>query len=97
MTSEEAITFERYSPANAIILSAMASSRGCQCQPYEDWYTYKRWLAQKMQVQRGEKATQLMTFIPVYKIENGERIETGKRPWTSSVFCRCQVRPKDGE
>ena len=95
MTAEQARTFDGHSAANATILTHAAEQRGCQCKPYQDWYTYKRWRAQGMQVQKGEKGTKLGTFIPTYTTDSdtGEKVKTGTRPWTSHVFCRCQVKP----
>jgi hypothetical protein len=68
-----------------------AARRGCECEAYIDWFTYKRWKAQGFQVQKGEKGFPLKTFIPVLD-EEGNVIR--KRPWTSHLFCKCQVKPK---
>ena len=43
MTAAEAVTFERYSPTNAAIVSA---SLPCGCEPYQDVFTFRRWIAQ---------------------------------------------------
>jgi len=113
MTAQEATQFDGYSMANAMIVSAAAAKRGCQCRPYEDWYTYKRWQAQGYQVQRGERGVRLSTFVTMTKtdedlddstespaqsnsaeFDKGNKVVVGKRPWTSIVFCRCQVKVK---
>jgi antirestriction protein ArdC len=96
MTATQARTFERgISEAHYAILTMTAESKRCNCEPYVDWYTYRRWQAQGMQVQKGEKGTKLTTYIPVFKKdENGEKKQSGTRPKGYSVFCRCQVKPK---
>lgn len=91
MTSEQAVTFQSFSVANAAALMDAAKVRGCTCQPYTDWFTYDRWQAQGMQVQKGEHGVPLVTYIPIKDKATGE--ETGKRPWHYRAFCRCQVRP----
>lgn len=93
MTAEQAKTFDRVSPKNAEILTQAADARGCTCVPYADWFTYNRWQAQSMQVQKGEKSIRIMTFIPYTKKENGQEV-TKRRPKTACVFCRCQVKDK---
>ena len=91
MTAQEATRFEHgQSTGSALILILATQERGCICEPYVDWFTYKRWKAQGFQVQKGEKSIHLTTFIPI-KNEDGEQI--GTRPWCSCVFCRCQVKP----
>ena len=97
MNEQEAKSFTGYSMANALIVAAAAAKRGCQCQPYEDWYTYKRWLAQGYQVKRGEHGVRLSTFVEMTKTDDeGNKVNVGKRPWTSIVFCRCQVEKAKG-
>jgi antirestriction protein ArdC len=94
MTPEQARTFDSFSEKNAGILLLASEERGCSCDPYVDWYTYRRWRVQGFQVQKGEKSTK----IPVIKKWMGEDKETGKEREISykgnaSVFCRCQVKP----
>lgn len=96
MTEAEAKDFDHYSPANIVrVLDAMAA-KGCQCQPYADVYTYGRWTAQGMQVQRGEKSI----AIPIIVNGDDEEDPDGEiRPgvrllWTAHLFCRCQVQPR---
>lgn len=93
MNAVQATTFERRSETHETLLDLVAQTRGCQCQAYVDWFTYARWQAQGMQVQRGEESTKLQTFKPIIKKkEDGTEEIVGKRPWKSSVFCRCQVK-----
>src|SRR5436305_1734345 len=54
MSEAEAKHFEGFSLANATLLTQAAAERGCSCAPYEDWFTYDRWRAQGMQVQKGQ-------------------------------------------
>ena len=66
----------------------------CGCEPYVDVFTYNRWKAQGLQVQRGEKAVRL----PVIYSRTNTDPETGeahiaRRIGRSAVFCRCQVKP----
>lgn len=96
MTREAATSFERYSGTHAEILAEVANLQGCQCVAYRDWFTYRRWQAQGMQVQKGQHGVKLTTWIPVTKIDNdGEKKVVGKRPRGASVFCRCQVKAID--
>jgi antirestriction protein ArdC len=88
-TPETATSFDGYSPMNATILDSAAADKGCDCKPYLDWFTYKRWAAQGFQVQKGEKGTKISTFIKIEKDEGKFK----SFPKQSSVFCRCQVKP----
>ena len=95
LTAEQAVTFERHSLTNAMILAQAAADRGCECEPYKDWYTYRRWAAQGYQVQKGEKSIALLTYAETEKTdEKTGKVVKSTRPWTSRVFCRCQVKPK---
>ena len=69
MTPEEARHFDRHSVKNAEILTAIRPD----CEPYKDWFTYKRWLAQGMQVAKGQKGTKI--FI---QVENKRKDKEGK-------------------
>ncbi len=93
MTAEQAKTFIQKSAKNAAVLSAAAEIKRCFCEPYQDWFTYRRWQALGMQVQKGEKATRITTFIPYTKDVDGQEV-TRTRPKVACVFCRCQVKEK---
>ena len=98
VNAQEATTFDGYSMTNAMILAGASAKRGCECKPYEDWFTYKRWQAQGYQVRRGEHGVRLSTFVTMTKTdEEGNKVAMGKRPWRSVVFCRCQVEEAKGE
>ncbi len=94
MTAGEALSFERYSVANA---AAVAEALGCGCEPYRNVFTYRRWKAQGYQVQRGEKSIRLpLIYARTEKDpETGEE-RTTRRRGRSAVFCRCQVQPTSG-
>lgn len=82
--------FDRYSVANAVTVK---SALACGCEPYVDVFTYRRWQAQGMQVQRGEHAIRL----PVIYAREETDPETGetrsrRRFGKSAVFCRHQVK-----
>lgn len=95
MTADQATTFEHgKSEMNAAALDLTAQERGCTCAAYRDWFTYKRWLGQGYQVQRGQTGTRLTTFKPIFKGEGDEKTRVGSRPLVYSVFCRCQVKAK---
>ena len=97
MTAEQAVRFERQSPTSAAILAMAAAERGCECEAYRDWYTYRRWQAQGYQVRRGEHGVKLLTYAEV-KVkadggdgDDGATATTQRRPVATTVFCRCQV------
>ena len=92
MNETEARTFQNRSSENTVILTMIAEERGCQCVPYEDFFTYKRWQAQGFQVQKGQKGTSLTVYKPRFKEEDGKQIQKGMSRWTAYVFCRCQVK-----
>lgn len=87
MTEKEAKTFKRFSKINAAILCEACS----ECEPYKDWYTYKRWKAQKKQVGRGQRGVKLSIILETKKEDKDGKIETNRRPWRASVFCRHQL------
>jgi antirestriction protein ArdC len=92
MTSATATSFDRFSLQNAAIVENAAP---CDCEAYRDIYTYARWQAQGMQVRKGEHGTKISTYAPITaKDDAGQTVVVGKRPWTSTVFCRHQVEPK---
>lgn len=94
MTAEQARTFEHgESETHYMILTLAAQERGCTCEPYKDWFTYNRWQAQGYQVQQATEVghgVKLTTYRTV-KDEDGKEKSI---PWYTSVFCRCQVKPK---
>ena len=96
MNATQAQTFDGYSVTNAAILQGVAAARGCTCEPYQDFFTYQRWLAQGFQVRKGEHSTRLAVFVAVSKRDpdTGETQIVGKRPFTAHVFCRHQVDPR---
>lgn len=90
LSPEEATTFDNRSAKNAAKLIEISQLNGCACAPYEDWFTYNRWLAQGYQVKKGEHGTQI--FINIEKeIEIDGEKKTFLQPRTHFVFCRCQV------
>ncbi|MHB0858813.1 MAG: ArdC-like ssDNA-binding domain-containing protein [Anaerolineae bacterium] len=97
MSAGEAMTFDRHSAEHAAILRHIAAARGCPCEPYRDWYTYRRWLAQGYQVRQGEHGVSLEVYAPITRQDpdTGDSVTVGKRPWRSTVFCRCQVDVRD--
>jgi len=99
MTRDEAVTFERHSMTNALLLADAAQARGCDCKPYRDWFTYRRWLAQGYQVRKGEHGVRLGVIIATEREDEDGNKVTRTRPWGTTVFCRCQVdevRGRDG-
>ena len=92
MTPEEARRFDRFSIANA---AAVEHALPCGCAPYVDVFTYRRWQAQGMQVQKGQRAVKIPT-ISTHVSEDkttGER-KVYRRRGMSAVFCRCQVEAR---
>lgn len=88
MSPEEAKTFATFSGMNA---TTVALSLDCDCEPYKDVFTYKRWLAQGFQVQRGEKSIKIPVMMSSVKEVDG--VEISKRfMGTGALFCRCQVK-----
>lgn len=93
MTREEATSFERMSTGNMHACRTHFAS--CECDPYQDIYTYRRWQAQGYHVMKGQKGFK----IPVVKhIINEENQTEEFRPLfvSAAVFCRCQVE-EDGQ
>lgn len=94
MTATDATTFEYRSAKHAELLKAISALHGCTCEPYQDYFTYRRWHALGWHVKKGEHGTKLSTYALVTEEdeETGETTVT-KRHFTSTVFCRCQVAP----
>jgi len=101
MTPEQAISFERFSLANAAMVMRQLH---CKCNPYEDVFTYGRWKAQGYQVRRGEHGIHIPTIStthpPVELDNDGEEVQPQPRArklfHNSVVFCRCQVDRSNG-
>lgn len=88
MTPDQARSFGTYSAENA---TTVVVGLECACEPYKDVFTYNRWKAQGLQVQKGMKSIK----IPVYgsstdEDEDGNTVSRNYRT-TGRVFCRCQV------
>lgn len=96
MTADEARLFDRFSIFNATMVAETAVEKGCDCQPYTDWFTYSRWQAQGFQVMKGERGTKLVTWIERNPKEGEDPNKSHKFPKTTTVFCRCQVTEKGG-
>lgn len=91
-TADAARAFTAKSLANAAYIRGQLA---CDCEPYADVFTYRRWQAQGQQVRRGEKGIK----IPVVKTVEGADDDDAPRKrdrrilGSASVFCRCQVDP----
>ncbi len=92
MSASQARSFDTRSHKNAAIIM---SSLKCECSPYETVFTYGRWKAQGMQVQKGQHGLRIPTMT-AYEVEDKEtgEMKTRSRKGTSIVFCECQVKPK---
>lgn len=95
MTAEEATSFEHgISTAHVMLLAMAAEERGCECTPYADWFTYNRWQAQGFQVQRATEVGHGVKLSTFRTVEDKDG-KTHSVPWNTTVFCRCQVKPKE--
>jgi hypothetical protein len=103
LTAEQARTFDKISEASAAEIAAAVRERAatglypaCNCQPYQDIFTYDRWSAQGCYVRKGEKSlARLLSYAEVKEERDGQ--ETVKRiPHPYWLFCRCQITVKDG-
>lgn len=90
MTAAEARSFDGHSERNAMLIMSQLK---CECEPYEQVFTYARWKAQGMQVQKGEHGLRIPTIM-AYEVEDKEtgEVKTRSRKGTSVVFCKCQVQ-----
>ena len=91
MTAQEATNFSGISLANAALVE---STFECDCQAYVDIFTYKRWIAQGMQVAKGSKAVRPPRWLVVErKDRDSGEVKTIpiKIAGHSAVFCRHQV------
>jgi antirestriction protein ArdC len=87
MTKKEATTFERFSAVNAAILESVCPS----CEPYKDWFTYKRWEAQGKQVAKGQHGTRITVVVNKDDDDDDEQTVKYAKVWHAVVFCRHQV------
>ena len=71
--------------------SGGSRGRGCDCEPYEDVFTFGRWIAQGRVVQKGEKGIQLPVVIHGTKETKAGGVEEITLLRRSYVFCRCQT------
>lgn len=104
MTSQEATSFDAESTNSYTqVLEALERRREesdryseCSCEPYEDVFTFERWIAQGKVVKRGEKALAIQSWIvtPPSKEEQEKDPEAKPRmrPKVLHLFCRCQVK-----
>ena len=88
MTPTEATTFNRFSIYNAL---TVANSLPCGCIPYQDVFTFKRWLAQGYCVKKGEHGVKIPVIGTNVKEYDTGDITVKKYTTTSAVFCRHQV------
>lgn len=100
MTSQEAKTFEHgLSQKNYLIVKMLLASKShaCECEPYQDVFTYKRWVAQGFHVVRGSKAIKApLVKTGSKEVKNKATGKVDKSFWrvltVSYLFCRCQVQ-----
>lgn len=95
MTPQEATQFEQTSESHAEIIRSAARERGCNCQPYIDWFTFNRWIAQGKCVKKGEKGIRLVAYQK-RTVEDKQKADGSKKeiltPARVYVFCRCQIK-----
>lgn len=95
MTAGQAVSFDRFSIANAV---TVASALACGCEAYQDVFTYRRWKAQGYQVAKGSKGSKGSKAIKLPQVCTVDRenqdgsIEQVKLFHTSAVFCRHQLK-----
>ena len=93
MTAEQAKSFDRMSAPNYMLVKA-ALNGTCDCDPYTDVFTFRRWLAQNNPVRKGQHAickTPIIKHVVKDDAETGETTE--RRVMGNSVlFCRCQTQ-----
>lgn len=122
MTAYEARYFEGGQSLKAIVAVAEALAERneadeafdeCECEAYTDVFTFNRWLAQGMAVQRGQRAIRHLAWIPMSGGQTAEAESDGDTPIDGEqatrrrlrqkityLFCRCQVAhvlPKAGK
>ena len=89
-TEETARHFDAgYSEKNAQIV---AMSLECDCEPYVDVLTFKRWKALGRSVKKGETSIKLaVQKEAAYREEGSEGVHHAKVARSAPVFCRCQT------
>lgn len=106
MTAEQARSFSSFSVSSMTQILEARDARSaegvhpnCECNPYEDFFTFNRWIAQGMAVQKGEHALKIATFTETAasrqrreSADVDEETQTRLRPTTACLFCRCQVK-----
>lgn len=90
MTAEDARRFDRVSLMNA---ATVATALECGCIPYQDVFTFRRWIAQGFVVRKGEHGIKLPVLIEREIEDDGQQTRVQRLRRTSAVFCRCQVKP----
>jgi hypothetical protein len=91
MTADEARHFDTFSAANILAATNQLVGRGVcdgSCEGYSDIFTFNRWRAQGLIVQKGQNGAKITVFIPTDD-------EDRKIPRQITVFCRHQVGPLD--
>jgi hypothetical protein len=89
MTANQARSFDSFSVGSTLMAKLALA---CACEPYVDLFTYKRWLAQGMQVRKGEKSISLPLVKNVEETDDdGEVVKSRRILGTSRLFCRCQT------
>jgi antirestriction protein ArdC len=96
ITAEQAKSFGK---ASANSIGTIYAQRKCNCDPYTDWFTFNRWIAQGQCVSKGSHGIKLCCYAPgETKLDEkkGEYVAIPK--WYSAyVFCRCQVQPLENK
>ena len=89
MSPKEAQSFRQYSKNS---VKTILMHRKCGCDPYSDWFTFKRWIAQGKCVKRGEHGIKLLVYTPSETLDDdGNEVIINKKFYSAWVFCRCQV------
>lgn len=94
MTAAEATNFDSISLANATLVESML---GCDCQAYLDVFTFRRWLAQGLAVQKGQKSIKAPPVKVVTSEDDDGETQTRRIKTVSILFCRHQVAPVKAE
>jgi len=82
------------SETNYAIVAAATAANGCNCVPYEEVKTFKRWQKAGRQVQKGQTSYIRTTSFPEVKVTDPK---TGKErvkscPRCCVLFCKCQTK-----
>lgn len=66
-------------------------------EPRVNVFTYRAWRGEGRQVRKGEKGVKVLTYVPTERKtkqpDGSIKVETGKRPWTATVFHVSQTDP----